>query len=165
MQGASAAPSASVAVSSARMMFIMSYGSRQLASTGGADQGLGRELGFAAIRIAHPEMPEAEAGLFAWLQAGCHGEMDYMARHGAKRARPPELLPGTRAIIMARLNYRPTPPAPNRTSAMAIAPMSRAMRWAAITTSCCARDCRSWPSEWSRRPVRPDSGSSSIRHR
>ncbi|MBK7815546.1 MAG: tRNA epoxyqueuosine(34) reductase QueG [Rhodocyclaceae bacterium] len=67
----------------------------------------GRELGFAAIRIAHPEMPEAEAGLFAWLQAGCHGEMDYMARHGAKRARPPELLPGTRAIIMARLNYRP----------------------------------------------------------
>jgi len=67
----------------------------------------GRELGFAATRIASPVIPHAEAGLLAWLQAGCHGEMDYMARHGAKRARPQELLPGTRAVIVARMNYLP----------------------------------------------------------
>ena len=67
----------------------------------------GRELGFAAIRIVSPELRDAETGLFAWLQAGCHGEMDYMARHGAKRARPGELLPGTRAVIIARMNYLP----------------------------------------------------------
>jgi epoxyqueuosine reductase len=67
----------------------------------------GRELGFAAVRIVSPELRDAETGLFAWLQAGCHGEMDYMARHGAKRARPGELLPGTRAVIIARMNYLP----------------------------------------------------------
>jgi epoxyqueuosine reductase len=67
----------------------------------------GRELGFAEVRIASPELPEAEAGLAAWLAAGYHGEMDYMAAHGAKRARPQELRPGTRAVIVARMNYRP----------------------------------------------------------
>ena len=67
----------------------------------------GRELGFDAVRIASPELPGAEESLAAWLAAGCHGEMDYMAAHGTKRARPQELLPGTRAVIVARMNYRP----------------------------------------------------------
>jgi epoxyqueuosine reductase len=67
----------------------------------------GRELGFAAVRIAAPDLPGAEASLMAWLDAGCHGEMNYMAAHGAKRARPLELLPGTRAVIVARMDYRP----------------------------------------------------------
>ncbi|MBI4998129.1 MAG: tRNA epoxyqueuosine(34) reductase QueG [Rhodocyclales bacterium] len=67
----------------------------------------GRELGFAAVRIASPDLPGAEESLAAWLAADCHGEMDYMAAHGAKRARPQELLPGTRAVIVARMDYRP----------------------------------------------------------
>jgi epoxyqueuosine reductase len=67
----------------------------------------GRELGFAAARIAAPDLPGAEESLAAWLTAGHHGAMDYMAAHGAKRARPRELLPGTRAVIVARMNYRP----------------------------------------------------------
>jgi epoxyqueuosine reductase len=33
--------------------------------------------------------------------------MDYMARHGARRARPAELVPGTLSVISARLNYTP----------------------------------------------------------
>jgi epoxyqueuosine reductase len=33
--------------------------------------------------------------------------MDYMARHGSKRARPAELLPGTRSVISVRLDYLP----------------------------------------------------------
>ncbi len=67
----------------------------------------GRELGFAAVRIAAPDLPRAEAGLAAWLDAGFHGEMNYMAAHGTKRARPRELLPGTRSVIVARMDYRP----------------------------------------------------------
>jgi epoxyqueuosine reductase len=67
----------------------------------------GRELGFAAVRIAAPDLPGAEASLAAWLAAGYHGEMDYMAAHGSKRARPQELLPGTRAVIVVRMDYRP----------------------------------------------------------
>lgn len=67
----------------------------------------GRELGFDAVRIAAPELPGAEESLAAWLAAGYHGEMDYMAAHGAKRAHPQDLLPGTRAVIVARMNYRP----------------------------------------------------------
>ena len=42
----------------------------------------GRELGFDAIGFSGVELPGAEAGLAAWLAAGHHGEMDYMARHG-----------------------------------------------------------------------------------
>ena len=67
----------------------------------------GRELGFDAIGIAGTDLGEAEQGLADWLAAGCHGEMDYMAAHGSKRTRPAELVPGTQAVIMARLNYRP----------------------------------------------------------
>jgi epoxyqueuosine reductase len=40
-----------------------------------------------------------------WLARGAHGEMDYMARHGATRARPAELVPGTAGIISVRLDY------------------------------------------------------------
>ncbi len=67
----------------------------------------GRELGLSDVRIAGPDIPDAETGLAAWLDAGFHGEMDYMARHGRKRARPGELVPKTRAIIVARMDYRP----------------------------------------------------------
>jgi len=42
-----------------------------------------------------------------WLGRGWHGEMDYMARHGERRARPAELVPGTLSVITARLNYTP----------------------------------------------------------
>jgi epoxyqueuosine reductase len=67
----------------------------------------GRELGFADIRIADIDLSQAEAGLQAWLDGGHHGEMDYMAAHGMKRARPAELVPGTVRVITARMNYLP----------------------------------------------------------
>jgi epoxyqueuosine reductase len=65
----------------------------------------GRELGFDAIAIAGTELAEEEARLLEWLALGRHGEMDYMARHGVRRARPAELVPGTLSIITARLAY------------------------------------------------------------
>jgi epoxyqueuosine reductase len=67
----------------------------------------GRELGFADVRIADIDLAHAEAGLQAWLDAGFHGDMDYMAAHGMKRARPAELVPGSVRIITARMNYLP----------------------------------------------------------
>lgn len=53
------------------------------------------------------DLADAEAGLAQWLESGFHGEMDYMARHGMKRARPAELLPGTLRVISVRMNYWP----------------------------------------------------------
>ena len=67
----------------------------------------GREVGFDAIAIAGTELAQEESRLLEWLGRGWHGEMDYMARHGARRARPAELVPGTASVITARLNYRP----------------------------------------------------------
>lgn len=65
----------------------------------------GRELGFTAVGVAGIDLGPAEDGLNHWLAAGCHGTMDYMAAHGTKRARPAELVPGTRSIISCRMDY------------------------------------------------------------
>jgi epoxyqueuosine reductase len=67
----------------------------------------GRELGFREIGIADTDLAAEEAHLIEWLARGWHGEMDYMARHGANRARPAQLVPGTVRIVSARLDYRP----------------------------------------------------------
>lgn len=67
----------------------------------------GAELGFQQIGIADCEMGEAETRLLDWLGKGYHGEMEYMARHGAKRARPAELVPGTIRVIVARMSCNP----------------------------------------------------------
>ncbi len=40
-----------------------------------------------------------------WLAQGRHGDMEYMARHGALRARPAELQAGTLRVISCRLPY------------------------------------------------------------
>ena len=67
--------------------------------------GLG--FGFGEVGITGTELPGSEAGLAAWLAAGFHGEMDYMAKHGLRRCRPAELVPGTLRVITARLDYWP----------------------------------------------------------
>ena len=67
----------------------------------------GRELGFAEIGIADTDLGSDEARLLDWLAAGRHGAMDYMARHGTRRARPAELVPNTLRVITARMNYLP----------------------------------------------------------
>ncbi|SMF37891.1 tRNA epoxyqueuosine(34) reductase QueG [Pseudogulbenkiania subflava] len=66
------------------------------------------ELGFADARITRPQLPpEAEHTLLAWLAEGCHGEMEYMARHGVLRLRPAELVPGTLSVVSLRMHYWP----------------------------------------------------------
>lgn len=67
----------------------------------------GRALGFSQIGITGVDLRSAEEPLLDWLAAGHHGSMDYMQRHGLKRARPAELVPGTLRVITARLDYLP----------------------------------------------------------
>ena len=70
-------------------------------------QAWARELGFSQIGVAGVDLTSAEPGLLAWLAAGFHGDMHYMAAHGLKRARPAELIPGTVSVITARMDYLP----------------------------------------------------------
>jgi epoxyqueuosine reductase len=70
-------------------------------------QAWGRELALSQIGVAGVDLSAAEPGLLAWLDAGFHGDMAYMASHGLKRARPAELVPGTVSVITARLDYLP----------------------------------------------------------
>ncbi|SMF95931.1 epoxyqueuosine reductase [Methylomagnum ishizawai] len=68
---------------------------------------LAQALGFQNIGIADIELAQAEQRLADWLRAGFHGAMDYMERHGSKRGRPAELVPGTVSVISARMDYLP----------------------------------------------------------
>jgi epoxyqueuosine reductase len=65
----------------------------------------GLELGFQAVGIADADLSAAEPRLLDWLAQGRHGEMEYMVRHGALRARPAELKPGTLRVISCRMDY------------------------------------------------------------
>jgi epoxyqueuosine reductase len=66
-----------------------------------------QELGFADVGIAKIDLRADEKHLHEWLAAGFHGELGYMARHGARRTRPAQLVPGTVSCISARLDYWP----------------------------------------------------------
>jgi epoxyqueuosine reductase len=70
------------------------------------------ELGFAQTGIAAAELGEDEQRLLEWLRRGRHGGMSYMERHGTRRSRPAELVPGTVRVISARLDYLPSRAAP-----------------------------------------------------
>ncbi|SNR71961.1 epoxyqueuosine reductase [Methylobacillus rhizosphaerae] len=67
----------------------------------------GLELGFGQIGITDTDLSAAEPRHREWLEKGFHGAMDYMAKHGEKRTRPAELVPGTVRIISARMDYMP----------------------------------------------------------
>lgn len=78
-----------------------------LASLARDIKGWGRALGFGAVGISDIDTTEATPHLAAWLAQGRHGDMDYMAKHAALRADPPQLLPRAARVISARLDYRP----------------------------------------------------------
>ncbi|MBT1065936.1 tRNA epoxyqueuosine(34) reductase QueG [Bowmanella sp. Y26] len=67
----------------------------------------GRALGFQQVGICDVDLSRHEAHLQAWLDKGMHGEMQFMAEHGMKRARPDELLPGTLRVVSVRMDYLP----------------------------------------------------------
>lgn len=81
-----------------------SYDPQQLA----ADiKAWGKALGFQHIGITDTDLSAAEPHYREWLEQGFHGAMDYMAKHGSKRTRPAELVPGTVRVISVRMDYRP----------------------------------------------------------
>jgi epoxyqueuosine reductase len=65
------------------------------------------ELGFARLGVAQLDLAQDEAHFLDWLRAGFNGEMAYMARHGVRRTRPAELLPGTVSCVSVRMDYWP----------------------------------------------------------
>ena len=66
---------------------------------------LARELGFQRCGISGIELGEDEAHLRTWLADGLYGSMAWMARHGDKRSRPEELIPGTLRVVSVGLDY------------------------------------------------------------
>ncbi|MEM7255201.1 MAG: tRNA epoxyqueuosine(34) reductase QueG [Pseudomonadota bacterium] len=69
-------------------------------------------LGFDALGVAGTDLADDEVKLLNWLSDGRHGDMKYMARHGAKRSRPAELVPNTVRVISVRMSYWPDDAAP-----------------------------------------------------
>lgn len=67
----------------------------------------GRELGFQQVGISGLDLAEHEQHLQRWLDAGYHGEMDYMGAHGSKRSHPDELVPSTLRVVSLRMDYLP----------------------------------------------------------
>jgi len=65
------------------------------------------ELGFQQTGISGIALDQDEQHLRAWLDEGRHGEMGYMERHGTRRSRPAELVPGTISVISVRMDYLP----------------------------------------------------------
>jgi epoxyqueuosine reductase len=70
-------------------------------------RGWAAQLGFARIGVANIDLAVDEAHFRDWLHAGFNGAMDYMSRHGTKRSRPAELLPGTVSCLSVRMDYWP----------------------------------------------------------
>ncbi len=65
----------------------------------------GQALGFQQVGVCDTQLVQHEQWLKGWLADGFHGEMAYMQRHGTKRSRPGELVPGTVRVISVRMDY------------------------------------------------------------
>jgi epoxyqueuosine reductase len=72
-------------------------------------RGRAKSLGFDAFGIAaadaRPDLPEK---LAAALEAGWHGDMDWMAETAERRGSPRALWPEARSVIMLGVNYGPS---------------------------------------------------------
>jgi epoxyqueuosine reductase len=68
---------------------------------------LARARGFDALGVSDVALDVDASHLGRWLDHGRHGEMGYMSRHGSRRTRPEELVPGTVRVLSARMNYWP----------------------------------------------------------
>ena len=65
------------------------------------------ELGFQQLGIANIDLSGHAEHLERWLQAGYHGEMDYMQKLGSKRSHPEQLVDDTCRVISVRMDYLP----------------------------------------------------------
>ena len=66
------------------------------------------EEGFSLCRVCRPgDIPQAADRLRAFLEAGYHGQMGWMAERTAWRGDPAALWPEARSVIMLAENYTP----------------------------------------------------------
>ncbi len=65
------------------------------------------ELGFQQLGVSDIDLSEHDKHLNDWIEAGFHGEMDYMHKHGSKRSHPDELVENTCRVISVRMDYMP----------------------------------------------------------
>jgi epoxyqueuosine reductase len=67
-----------------------------------------QSLGFDALRVTTPEaVPDLRPRLSAWLAAGHHASMGWMAEARERRADPRALWPEVRSILMVAVSYAP----------------------------------------------------------
>ena len=66
---------------------------------------LAEKFGFADCGITNTDNEAAGKRLGQWLDLGYQANMDYMSKHGSKRYRAEELVPGTQRIICLRMDY------------------------------------------------------------
>jgi epoxyqueuosine reductase len=66
---------------------------------------LARASGFQRCGISGIELGAYADHLRDWLEQGLYGSMAWMARHGEKRSRPDQLIPGTVRVISVGLDY------------------------------------------------------------
>lgn len=78
----------------------------ELEKLGESIKSWGKELGFQQVGFADTDLAQHEFRLQQWLDEHMHGEMDYMQKHGTKRSRPGELVPGTVRVISVRMDYQ-----------------------------------------------------------
>ncbi len=65
-------------------------------------------LGFADCRITHADaIPDAAARLDAWIEAGCHGDMGWIAERARERGSPKALWDAVRSVVMLGMSYAP----------------------------------------------------------
>lgn len=63
------------------------------------------ELGFDACHFARAGLVDPENRLGAWLAAGYHADMEWMARTALTRQDPAERLPGAASVVVLAKNY------------------------------------------------------------
>jgi epoxyqueuosine reductase len=68
--------------------------------------------GFSRLGVTGVDLAADEERLLQWLAHGHHGQMHYMERHGTRRSRPAELIPGTVRVISLAMDYWPAEAAP-----------------------------------------------------
>ena len=84
----------------------MSRSADGLDLTGGLQEEAHR-LGFSLFGVTRPHPSEHAAFYEAWLEAGHHGEMEYLARDDARarRAEPSSSFPGVRSVVVVGHEY------------------------------------------------------------
>jgi len=90
-------------------------------------------LGFDLCRITSAAPPASGNRFEAWLEAGHHGTMEYLARNAARRLDPNLVLPGSRSVICLAVSYHhkaPSPTAATTTTTTTIGRIARYSRFA-----------------------------------